>query len=40
MIDLDKLSGIEILDQEGAPIRVGELWKEKTTVLVFVRHFG
>ncbi len=34
------LEDITALDLEGQPVRLGDLWQEKTAVLVFVRHFG
>ena len=34
------LSDVTVLDLEGRPVRVGDLWKERRAVLVFVRHFG
>ena len=35
-----KLSGIELSDWRGNPVRLGSLWQERTVVLVFIRHFG
>jgi hypothetical protein len=35
-----KLSGIELSDWQGEPVRLGSLWQERTAVLVFIRHFG
>ena len=37
---MSKLEEISILDEQGRPIRLGELWRDRTAVLVFVRHFG
>jgi peroxiredoxin len=34
------LGSTNILDERGAPIELGSLWRERTVVLVFVRHFG
>lgn len=34
------LAGIELEDSEGNTRRLGELWRERPVVLVFVRHFG
>ena len=34
------LEQITVLDPDGREIRLGELWAERTVVLVFVRHFG
>jgi hypothetical protein len=31
---------IEVLDELGHPYRLGELWRTRTAVLLFVRHFG
>lgn len=35
-----RLAPIDLLDVEGAPVRLGSLWAERPVVLVFVRHFG
>lgn len=35
-----KLDDIKVFDEKGASTRLGELWKERPAVLVFVRHFG
>jgi peroxiredoxin len=34
------LDGITVFDPDGREIRLGELWANRTAVLVFVRHFG
>jgi peroxiredoxin len=34
------LASTEILDDRGNAIELGSLWRERTVVLVFVRHFG
>nr|HEX4316421.1 hypothetical protein [Kofleriaceae bacterium] len=36
----DDLAALTVLDEHGASIALGTLWKDKTAVLVFVRHFG
>ena len=36
----DKLAPVEVLDPEGTPVMLGSFWKEKTAVVVFIRHFG
>ncbi len=36
----ETLGSVEVLDTEGRPRRLGELWRERTVVLVFIRHFG
>ena len=35
-----RLSGIELSDSTGAPVRLGATWKDQPIVLVFIRHFG
>jgi hypothetical protein len=34
------LAEIELEDCEGGRRRLGELWRDRAAVLVFVRHFG
>jgi hypothetical protein len=34
------LGNVEVLDVEGNPHRLGDLWKERPALLLFVRHFG
>lgn len=36
----DNLASMTVLDENGAAVTVGTLWRERTAVLVFVRHFG
>ena len=38
-MDLEKLADIEILDAQGNPARVGDLWKDQAAVVAFIRHF-
>ncbi len=41
MTDADvALAGIELEDSSGSRQRLGELWRGRAVVLVFVRHFG
>ena len=35
-----KLAGIELEDTEGGRRPLGSYWRERTAVLVFIRHFG
>lgn len=35
-----ELENATILDTAGASQRLGDLWGERPTVLVFLRHFG
>ena len=39
-IDIDALADITALDLQGDAVRLGDLWQDRTAVLVFVRHFG
>ncbi len=34
------LGDLSVLDLDGRSVRLGELWRERPIVLVFVRHFG
>lgn len=36
----EKIGEATVLDGMKKPVRLSSLWKEKTAVLVFVRHFG
>lgn len=36
----DDLAKLRVLDEHGASIELGTLWRERDAVLVFVRHFG
>ena len=38
-MDLEKLADLSIFDLDGNPVRVGEVWKEQTAVVAFIRHF-
>ena len=31
---------IEVLDNQGQPHKLGELWRDHPAVIHFVRHFG
>jgi hypothetical protein len=35
-----RLASIEVQDTGGGAVRLGRLWRDRTAVLVFVRHFG
>ena len=35
-----RLEKISVLDPEGTPVRLGDLWRDQTIVLAFIRHFG
>lgn len=36
----NRLAGVEVIDVTGATMLLGDLWREGTVVLAFVRHFG
>jgi len=35
-----RLQDMQLEDAGGGRVRLGELWRERPVVLVFVRHFG
>ena len=35
-----RLEDIEVLDPNGNAVRLGDLWRQQTVVLAFIRHFG
>jgi len=35
-----RLENISVLDPDGRDVRLGDLWREQTVVLAFIRHFG
>ena len=37
---LIQLGKIEVMDEIGNPVRLANLWKDKKTAFVFIRHFG
>jgi peroxiredoxin len=36
----DALSKVNVLDLAGRPVRLSPLWRDRTALLVFARHFG
>ena len=34
------LGKLTVQDEQGRPVEVSSLWRDKTIVLAFVRHFG
>jgi hypothetical protein len=36
----DDLATLTVLDAQGNAVALGSLWRDKTAVLVFTRHFG
>jgi hypothetical protein len=39
-MDLSALSEVRLADATGTTHRLGDLWAERSVVLVFLRHFG
>ena len=35
-----ELADLIVNDTEGRDVRLGDLWRERPAVLVFVRHYG
>jgi hypothetical protein len=35
-----RLAGIELASWDGAKTSLGETWRDRPVVLVFIRHFG
>ena len=36
----DDLAKMTVQDEHGQPVELGTLWRDRTAVLAFVRHFG
>ena len=36
----DDLATLTVLDEQGATVELGSLWRDRAAVLVFIRHFG
>jgi hypothetical protein len=36
----DDLAGMTVLDETGAEVVLGTLWRDRPAVLAFLRHFG
>jgi hypothetical protein len=39
-VDLAMVSELRLADADGAEHRLGDLWRDRPVVLVFLRHFG
>jgi hypothetical protein len=37
---VESLSEITLPDQDGEPVRLGDLWSDGPAVLVWLRHYG
>lgn len=38
-IDFDRIENITVVDENGIPFRVGDIYKSKKTIIILVRHF-
>lgn len=38
--DVARLAETSLIDPDGEPHRLGDLWQERPAVLLFLRHFG
>ena len=38
--DVDALSDTVLIDSDENPVRLGDLWKDRPEVILFLRHFG
>jgi hypothetical protein len=36
----DDLAAMTVLDEAGKTVELGSLWRDRTIVLLFIRHFG
>lgn len=36
----DELAGLVLQDWRGNDVRLGDLWRERPALLVFLRHYG
>jgi hypothetical protein len=39
-VSADALADIVLPDQDGNEVRLGDLWRERPVVLVWLRHYG
>lgn len=37
---VEELGAMELRDADGREVRLGELWRERPAVLVWIRHYG
>lgn len=40
MADLKTIEDLELPDSHGAPTRLGDLWAQQPTIVVWLRHYG
>jgi hypothetical protein len=39
-VNIEQLAELTVLNLESQPVRFGDLWKDRTAVIAFVRHWG
>ena len=39
-VSVNNLGELSVHNERNEPVKLSSLWKKKTAVLVFVRHFG
>ena len=39
-MDANDLAAVSVKDVEGHDVRLGDLWRDRPAVLVFLRHYG
>jgi hypothetical protein len=39
-VDLPALEALTLVDADGKPRRLGDEWRDRAVILVFLRHFG
>jgi hypothetical protein len=37
---VSELAGLVLVDDDGRPVRVGDVWKDHPVILTFLRHYG
>jgi hypothetical protein len=40
MTEVNQLESLDVLTPEGDPVPLGSSWRDRSVVLVLVRHFG
>jgi len=40
MEQVEALGALQLADADGQTVRLGELWKERPAVIIWLRHYG
>ena len=40
MTDMASIEDVKLPDHEGKEVRLGDLWSERRTLVVWLRHYG